>query len=117
MYADEVGYLGGYEDKSLHSRSHGEAFLTILNHKLRGQGLYLFDEPEAALSPSRRMTALASIHSLVEDDLQFIIATHSPILLAYPRGKIVLLGVDAIREMRYEETEHYAIARRFLNDY
>lgn len=116
-YADEVGYLGGYEDKSLHNRSHGEAFLAILNHKLRGQGLYLFDEPEAALSPSRQMTALASIHSLVEDGSQFIIATHSPILLAYPRSKIVLLDADGIREVRYEETEHYAITRRFLNDY
>jgi predicted ATPase len=116
-YADEVGYLGGYEGKSLHSRSHGESFLTILNHKLRGQGLYLFDEPEAALSPSRQMTALASIHSLVEDGSQFIIATHSPILLAYPRSKIVLLDADGIRQVRYEETEHYAVMRRFLNDY
>jgi predicted ATPase len=116
-YADEVGYLGGYEYKSLHSRSHGEAFLTILNHKLRGRGLYLFDEPEAALSPSRQMTALASIHSLVEDESQFIIATHSPILLAYPRSKIVLLDGNGIREVRYEETENYALTRRFLNDY
>jgi predicted ATPase len=116
-YADEVRYLGGYEGKSLHNRSHGEAFLTILNHKLRGQGLYLFDEPEAALSPSRQMTALASIHSLVEDGSQFIIATHSPILLAYPRSKIVLLDAGGLRDVRYEETEHYAVTRRFLNDY
>jgi predicted ATPase len=116
-YADKVRYLGGYENKSLHSRSHGEAFLTILNHKLRGHGLYLFDEPEAALSPSRQMTALASIHNLVEDGSQFIIATHSPILLAYPRSKIVLLDADGMHDVRYEETEHYAVTRRFLNDY
>jgi predicted ATPase len=116
-YADEVNYLGGYEGKSLHNRSHGEAFLTILNHKLRGHGLYLFDEPEAALSPTRQMTALASIHTLVEDDSQFIIATHSPILLAYPRSKIVLLGAEGFREVKYEQTEHYAVMRRFLNDY
>jgi predicted ATPase len=116
-YADETRYLGGYEGKSLHKRSHGEAFLTILNHKLRGEGLYLFDEPEAALSPNRQMTALASIHSLVEDGSQFIIATHSPILLAYPRSKIVLLDDAGIREVHYEETEHYAVTRRFLNDY
>ena len=90
-YTDEVGYLGGYEGKSLHSRSHGEAFLTVLNHKLRGHGLYLFDEPGAALSPSRQMTALASMHSLVEDGPEFIIATHSPILLAYPRCKMYYL--------------------------
>jgi len=64
------------------SNSHGESFLAILNHKLRGDGIYLFDEPESALSPSRQMTALASIHRLVEERSQFIIATHSPILLA-----------------------------------
>lgn len=116
-YVDEVGYLDGYEGRSLHGRSHGESFLTILNHKLRGQGLYLFDEPEAALSPSRQLTALASIHSLVEDGSQFIIATHSPILLAYPRSKIMLLDGAGMREVRYEETEHYAITLRFLNDY
>ena len=81
------------------------------------RGLYLFDEPEAALSPSRQMTALASIHSLVEDGSQFVIATHSTILLAYPHSKIVLLDADGIREVQYEETEQYAITRRFLNDY
>ena len=116
-YADEAGYLGGYEGKSLHRRSHGEAFLTILNHKLRGHGFYLFDEPEAALSPNRQMTALASIHSLVEDGSQFVIATHSPILLAYPHSKIVLLDAAGMREVRYEETEHYAVTRHFLNNY
>jgi predicted ATPase len=116
-YTDEVGYLGGYEDRSLHHRSHGESFLAVLNHKLRGQGLYLFDEPEAALSPSRQMTALASIHSLVEDNSQFIIATHSPILLAYPRSKIVLLDDNGLNEVSYEATEHYTVTRRFLNDY
>jgi predicted ATPase len=116
-YADEAGYLGGYQGKSLHGRSHGEAFLTILNHKLRGRGLYLFDEPEAALSPSRQMTARASIHSLVSEGSQFVIATHSPILLAYPRCKIVLFDERGLREVRYEETEHYAVTRRFLNDH
>ncbi|HET6276513.1 MAG TPA: AAA family ATPase [Candidatus Cybelea sp.] len=116
-YADEVNYLGGYEDKSLHDRSHGESFLTILNHKLRGQGFYLFDEPEAALSPSRQMTALASIHSLVEDGSQFVIATHSPILMAYPRSKIVLLDGNGLSEVAYEATEHYTVTHRFLNDY
>jgi len=116
-YADEVRYLAGYEGRSLHARSHGEAFLAILNHKLRGKGLYLFDEPEAALSPSRQMTALASIHALVEDESQFIIATHSPILLAYPRSKIVQFDESGLRQVRYEETEHYAVTRRFLADH
>lgn len=116
-YADETGYLAGYGGTSLHRRSHGEAFLAVLNQKLEGHGLYLFDEPEAALSPSRQMTALASIHSLVMEKSQFIIATHSPILLAYPRSTIVLLDARGPHVVRYEETEQYAITRRFLNNY
>lgn len=115
--AAETRYLAGYDNKSLHARSHGEALLTILNHKLRGRGFYLFDEPEAALSPSRQMTALASMHRLVEEESQFIIATHSPILLAYPRSKILLFSERGITEVCYEQTEHYATTRRFLNDY
>jgi predicted ATPase len=116
-YMDETGYLGGYGGKSLHHRSHGEAFMSVLTDKLRGDGLYLFDEPEAALSPTRQMAALAAIHQLVLDQSQFIIATHSPILLAYPRAKIVLFDGSGLREVRYEDTEHYAITRRFLNDH
>ena len=116
-YMDEVGLLGGYGDKSLHHRSHGEAFMSVLVDKLRGDGLYLLDEPEAALSPSRQMAALAAIHQLVLDQSQFIIATHSPILLAYPRAKIVLFDGTGLSEVRYEDTEHYAITRRFLNDH
>ncbi len=82
---DQIGYLEGYGGKSLHGPSHGEAFMAILTRKLRGKGLYILDEPEAALSPTRQMAALSAIHRLVEDESQFIIATHSPILLAYPR--------------------------------
>lgn len=116
-YMDETGYLGGYGDKSLHERSHGESFMSVLRDKLKGKGLYLFDEPEAALSPSRQMAALAAIHQLVEDGSQFIIATHSPILLAYPRSKIVLFDGTGLSEVRYEDTEHYAITRHFLNNH
>lgn len=116
-YMDETGYLGGYGDKSLHERSHGESFMSVLRDKLKGNGLYLFDEPEAALSPSRQMAALAAIHQLVEDGSQFIIATHSPILLAYPRSKIVLFDGTGLSEVRYEDTEHYAITRHFLNNH
>lgn len=116
-YMDEVGYLGGYGDKSLHHRSHGEAFMSVLVDKLRGDGLYLFDEPEAALSPTRQMAALAAVHQLVLDQSQFIIATHSPILLAYPRAKIVLFDGSGLSTVRYEDTEHYAVTRRFLNDH
>ncbi len=116
-YMDEVGYLGDYGDKSIHARSHGEAFLATLNDKLRGDGLYLFDEPEAALSPNRQLTALATIHDLVRDNSQLIIATHSPILLAYPNAKIVLLDGSGLSEVRYEDTEHYAVTKNFLNNH
>ena len=109
--------MPSYGDRSLHGQSHGESFMALLTNKLRGDGLYLFDEPEAALSPSRQMAALAAIHRLVEDGSQFIIATHSPILLAYPRSKIVLFDGTGLSEVRYEDTEHYTITRHFLNNH
>lgn len=116
-YMDEVGYLGDYGNRSIHARSHGEAFMATLNDKLRGDGLYLFDEPEAALSPTRQLAALGTIHDLVKDNSQLIIATHSPILLAYPRAKIVLLDGSGLSEVKYEDTEHYEITKNFLNNY
>lgn len=116
-YMDKVGYLGGYGDRSLHARSHGESFMALLTEKLRGKGLYLLDEPEAALSPNRQLAALAAIHHLVQDDSQFIIATHSPILLAYPNARILQLDESGLSEVHYENTEHYAVTRDFLNNY
>jgi predicted ATPase len=91
--------------------------MATLLHKLTGGGLYIMDEPEAALSPSRQMAALSAIHNLVEQESQFIIATHSPILLAYPRSCIYQLDEDGIRKVEYEDTEHYSVTRQFLNDY
>jgi predicted ATPase len=116
-YMDTTGYLEGYGNKSLHERSHGEAFMATLTIKLRGNGLYIFDEPEAALSPTRQMAALSAIHQLVMKDSQFIIATHSPILLAYPNAKIFFLDDDGISEISYEETEHYVVTKNFLNNH
>jgi len=116
-YMDETGYLRGYGDKSLHARSHGEAFIALLTDKLRGNGLYVFDEPEAALSPARQLTALRLLHELVQDGSQFIIATHSPILLSYPRAKIIQFGRAGLCEVKYEDTEHFALTRDFLNNY
>ncbi len=110
-------YLGSYGGKSLHAQSHGEAFMATMLNKLRGQGLYLLDEPEAALSPSRQLAALSVIHQLVQDDSQLIIATHSPILLAYPHAKIYMFTGGGIHEVAYEDTEHYAVTRDFLNNY
>jgi predicted ATPase len=82
--------------------------LALLLNKLRGNGIYLFDEPEAALSPSRQMAALRAIHQLVQASSQFVIATHSPILLAYPNARIVQFDGSGLTEIRYEDTEHYA---------
>jgi predicted ATPase len=100
----------------LHLRSHGEAFMALLQG-FRGDGFYLLDEPEAALSPNRQLAALTVIDQLVKEGAQFIIATHSPILLAYPRAKILSFDDTGIAEISYEDTEHYAVTRDFLNHY
>jgi len=112
---DETGYLQGYGGKSLHEQSHGESFMATLLNKLRGNGFYIMDEPEAALSPARQMAAISAIHHLVEDNSQFIIATHSPILLAYPRSKIYQFSESGIYEIKYEDTEHFSVTKDFLN--
>jgi predicted ATPase len=108
--------LPGNPQPSLHLRSHGEAFMEVLQG-FSGDGLYLLDEPEAALSPNRQLAALAVIDALVKQGAQFIVATHSPILLAYPRAKILLFDDAGISHVDYEDTEHYAVTRDFLNHY
>jgi predicted ATPase len=111
-YLDELPGGG----PSLHLRSHGEAFMDVMQGFI-GDGLYLLDEPEAALSPNRQLAALAMIDDLVKGGAQFIIATHSPILLAYPRSKILSFDATGMGEVAYEDTEHYAVTRDFLNHY
>ena len=108
--------MGGvrYGEKSLHEQSHGESFLSLVKYRFKGKGLYLLDEPEAALSPSRLLTLLSCIHDLVEDGSQFIIATHSPILMAYPDAEILSLSEEGICPIDYRQTEHYQITKRFL---
>ena len=108
--------VDSYGGKSLHAQSHGESFLALVQNRFGGQGLYLLDEPEAALSPSRQLTLLGEMHRLVDRDSQFIIATHSPILMAYPGARIYLLSEDGICRTAYRETEHYQLTRRFLED-
>lgn len=108
-------YLWTYGGKSLHEQSHGESFMATMTNKLRGAGIYLFDEPEAALSPSRQLSALAVFRKLVDLESQLIIATHSPILMAYPDALIYNFSDDGISPIAYEETEHYTITRDFLN--
>ena len=104
-----------YGGRHLHAQSHGESFLSVVLHRLRGNGLYLFDEPEAALSPARQLALLAAIHRLVRRNSQFIIATHSPILLAYPGATIYLFAEQELRRIGYFDTEHYQITKAFLD--
>ncbi|MDR5817513.1 AAA family ATPase [Caballeronia sp. LZ033] len=106
--------ISSYGGRSLHEQSHGESFLTLLMERFGGQGLYLLDEPEAALSPQRQLAALARIHDLTADASQFIIATHSPILMAYPEAWIYQFTADGIERIAYEDTEHFKVTRAFL---
>lgn len=121
---DELDREGGfgppirnsYGGKSLHEQSHGESFFAAFVHRFGGRGLYILDEPEAALSPFRQMAMLARIHQLVGRQSQFIIATHSPIVMAYPDATIYYLTPDGIETRELEETDHYLIMKRFLSD-
>ncbi|MGT2551521.1 AAA family ATPase [Acinetobacter geminorum] len=115
-YMKEIDYLAGYGG-DIHTRSHGEGFLKLLTMKLKGQGLYLLDEPEAALSPTMLMTMLSVLDRLCRAQSQFIIATHSPILLAYPNAKIYQFSESGIEQVSYEETEHFRVTKDFLSNY
>ena len=117
--ATEIERLGvgdSYGDRSLHEQSHGESFLSLMKHRFKASGLYILDEPEAALSPSRQLSLLVRMHELVEAGSQFIIATHAPIVLAYPGATIYLLDDKGITRVDYDETEHVQLTRDFLND-
>jgi predicted ATPase len=103
--------------RALHEQSHGESFLALVEHRFRGNGLYVLDEPEAALSPMRQMALLSRLDVLVRMHSQFIIATHSPILLAYPGATIYECAPEGLRCLAYEETEHFRVTRDFLNRY
>jgi predicted ATPase len=108
--------IDSYGGVSLHSRSHGESFLALVQNRFGGHGLYLLDEPEAALSPSRLLTLLGEMDRLVREDSQFIVATHSPILMAFPNARLYLLDDAGIRAVEYRETEHYQLTRSFLEN-
>src|SRR3954451_9248387 len=108
--------VDSYGGKSLHEQSHGESFFALFMNRLRGNGLYFFDEPEAALSPKRQLAFLSRLHDLVKDGSQFLIATHSPILLAYPDAATHVLDGGPPRRIEYCDTEHYGVTRTFLND-
>ncbi len=108
--------INSYGGKSLHSQSHGESFMALIMNRFGGKGLYILDEPEAALSPTRQMSLLSRVHELVTQKSQFIIATYSPIIMAYPNATIYHLGSDGITKVNYEDTEHYVVTKEFLNN-
>ena len=108
--------IDSYGGVSLHSQSHGESFLALVQNRFGGEGLYLLDEPEAALSPTRQLSLLALLAELAGRSSQFIIATHSPILMALPGAELFQLDREGVRAVAYRETEHYQITRRFLEN-
>lgn len=110
------GMLHSYGGVSLHAQSHGESFLSLMLNRFGGNGLYILDEPESALSPTRLMSLLTLIDELVKRNSQFIISTHSPILMAYPKAEIYELSTDGIRTVPYKETEHYRVTLEFLQN-
>lgn len=123
-YIDEVDrqpaaappIIGGYGGVSLHEQSHGESFMALVQHRFAGNGLYILDEPEAALSPSRILTLMAEMSRLVQCDSQFIVATHSPLLMAFPNACIYQIAQNGIERVDYRDTEHYRITRAFLEN-
>jgi predicted ATPase len=106
--------IGAYGGVSLHEQSHGESFFALFKNRFRGCGLYFMDEPEAALSPKRQLEFLSLLHDYCKHGSQFVIATHSPIIMAYPDSWIYLFGEEAIRQVSYTDTEHYLVTRGFL---
>jgi predicted ATPase len=119
-YLDDVtqgdpDYMQHYGGKSLHAQSHGESFLALFNNKFKGQGFYILDEPEAALSPRRQLQFVKVMRLLeLEGQSQMIMATHSPILMAYPRAQLLMFDGRVIREASLSETPHYQLTRNFV---
>lgn len=111
---DEIDASSSYGGSSLHLQSHGESFLSVIGNRFSGNGLYILDEPEAALSPSKQMSLIVIMNKLIQKKSQFIIATHSPIIMSYPDSIIYELS-DGIKEVKYKDTEHYKITKAFLD--
>ena len=105
--------IESYGGKSLHEQSHGEAFMSLMENRFK-QGLYFLDEPEAALSPQRQLEFLVLLNTLIAQGSQLVIATHSPIIMSYPKAKIFQFTESGIQPIEYKETEHYRITLRFL---
>lgn len=112
---DDIG-VSGYGKRSLHEKSHGESFFSLFKNRFRGNGLYILDEPESALSPSKQMTMLTLINELLKNNSQILIATHSPILLSFPGAEIFELTNSSLKKIKFEESQIYVLYKRFLNN-
>lgn len=115
-YLDENSTMKRYGGVSFHEQSHGESFLSLVTNRFEGNGLYIMDEPEAALSPQRLLTLLVLMDELVKKSSQFIIATHSPIIMAFPGADIIQFSEKGMERVSYRETESYRITKQFMDD-
>jgi predicted ATPase len=113
---EDPDVLQVYGGRSLHAQSHGESFLALAVNRFGPRGLYLLDEPEAALSPQGQLAFLQRMAELAEDGCQLVIATHSPLLLAFPGARILELSEDGIQPVAYEDAELVGLYRSFLRD-
>lgn len=107
-----ISYYGGI---SLHKQSHGESFMALVENRFRRNGLYILDEPEAALSPTRLMRLMVCMQELVKQNSQFIISTHSPILMTFPGAEVLEITENGICSVDYKDTEHYIVTKRFMD--
>ncbi|WP_278729871.1 AAA family ATPase [Anaerotruncus colihominis] len=108
--------IDSYGGRSMHAQSHGESFLSLVVNRFGGQGLYLLDEPEAALSVTGQLALLARLRILVQNGSQFIIASHSPVLTAYPDAAIYQFSHAGVERVSYSDTDAYVLTRQFLNN-
>ncbi|MES2829472.1 MAG: AAA family ATPase [Bacteroidota bacterium] len=108
--------IDSYGGKSLHEQSHGESFWSLFMNRFGGSGLYILDEPESALSVTRQMAMLSRVHELVNQRSQFVIATHSPIVLSYPDATIFQMTAEGIQKVKYKETDTYKLYKGFLDN-
>lgn len=116
-YIEEVGVdLSEYGDRAIHRQSHGEGILNIINNRFRGNGLYLLDEPENGLSFQRQLSLISSINSLAKEGSQFIIVTHSPIILALPNSQIFSFDMEEPLEIKLEQSKAYEIMNIFIHN-
>jgi len=108
--------ISNYGGVSLHKQSHGESFLALAENRFGGKGLYILDEPEAALSPRGIIRLMQKMDELVQDDSQFIISTHSPMLLCFPGAEVYQITEKGIDSVRFRDTDHYRTTVRFLQN-